>query len=137
MSERSSVVIVDDNSDVRFLVRTLLGIDGRYDVVGDAGDADSGLELATAHQPDIVLLDVSMPAKSGLEVVPAILETAPSAVVVVLSGYEADRAGAAATSCGAHAYVQKHSMGSSLGEDLARIRRDALDERAAQDDSRS
>ena len=61
-----SVVLVDDSTDVRTLVRMRLESSGLFDVLGEAGDGEEAIELVVRHHPDAVLLDVSMPAMDGV-----------------------------------------------------------------------
>lgn len=66
-----SVLIVDDNDMTRETLRVILRHDG-YNVVGEANDGDSALEIATRLKPDIILLDVVMPKVSGIEALKSI-----------------------------------------------------------------
>ena len=66
-----SVLIVDDNDMTRETLRVILRHDG-YNVVGEALDGDSALEMATRLKPDIILLDVVMPKVSGIEALKSI-----------------------------------------------------------------
>jgi DNA-binding NarL/FixJ family response regulator len=63
----STVVIVDDSESFRRSARGLLELDG-YDVIGEAGDGASGLDLVSRLHPDVVLLDIGLPDVSGLEI---------------------------------------------------------------------
>lgn len=66
-----SVLIVDDNDMTRETLRVILRHDG-YDVVGEALDGDSALEMATRLHPDIILLDVVMPKVNGIDALKSI-----------------------------------------------------------------
>lgn len=66
-----SVLIVDDNDMTRETLRVILRHDG-YNVIGEAFDGDSALEMATRLKPDIILLDVVMPKVSGIEALKSI-----------------------------------------------------------------
>jgi signal transduction histidine kinase len=105
----ASVVVIDDTPDLRLLLRMILELSDRYQVVGEAGDGATGIEVVREWQPDVVLLDLAMPIMDGLEALPSILHACPSAAVVVLSGFEADRMAHQAIELGAVAYVQKGS----------------------------
>ena len=78
-------------------------------MVGDAGDAAAGVGLAARLQPDLVLLDVAMPGSGGggLDVLPALRESAPNATVVMMSGYPREDLETAAVRRGAAGYVEK------------------------------
>ncbi len=101
------VLIVDDAADLRLLVRYVLQLDPAFNVVGEAEDGREGVRKATELQPDLVLLDLSMPGLDGLEALPLILEAAPDVTVVVLSGFSAKAMAGRAMERGALGYVEK------------------------------
>ena len=101
------VVLVDDMVELRQLIKLTLERSGRFEVVGQAGNGREGIEVAAATDPDLVLLDISMPVMDGLEALPAICRTVPSATVVMLSGFSEARLGAEAAAGGATAYLEK------------------------------
>jgi two-component system chemotaxis response regulator CheB len=78
-----TVLIVDDVEDMRVLATVNLESDGRWIVVGAAADGREGVELATALQPDIVLLDLEMPWMSGPEAIPHIKRASPATAIVI------------------------------------------------------
>jgi DNA-binding NarL/FixJ family response regulator len=78
---QTTVLIVDDHPAFRASARTLLEDEG-YEVVGEAEDGESGLELARALDPDVVLLDIALPDLSGLEVAEHLTETRSKVVLV-------------------------------------------------------
>ena len=100
------VVIVDDTVDLRDLLRLALARGG-FDVVGEAGDGKSGIDVVRAQHPDVVLLDLSMPVRDGLDALPAIRRAVPSAKIIVLSGFGATQMSERALTQGADGYVQK------------------------------
>jgi DNA-binding NarL/FixJ family response regulator len=83
-----TALIVDDHPAFRASARVLLEDEG-YEVVGEADTGESGLELARALRPDLVLLDVALPDASGLDVAEELAD-APSKVVLVSSRQAAD-----------------------------------------------
>jgi PAS domain S-box-containing protein len=104
---RVSVVLVDDSTDVRTLVRMRLESSGLFDVLGEAGDGEEAIELVVRHQPDAVLLDVSMPAMDGVETLPAILAVRPETSVVMFSGFGGTDLTAELGELGALDYIEK------------------------------
>ena len=99
MTER--ILVVDDHPITRDALACLLA-QGGFDVVGEAADGHEAIELARSLQPELVLLDLTMPGLDGLSALPGLREAAPDAEIVVLtaSGTEdnlltAIRAGAA------------------------------------------
>lgn len=81
--------------------------DEGFDVVGEAGDGLEAIAEAERHQPDLVVLDLSMPVLDGLEALPRILAVAPDARVVVVSGFDGGRMRGPALAAGAVAYLEK------------------------------
>jgi DNA-binding NarL/FixJ family response regulator len=75
--------------------------------VAEAADAEQALALAEEHRPDLVLLDVAMPGRSGLEILPDLARLLPDASIVVLSNFPRDRLGGVAIQRGAVGYVEK------------------------------
>src|SRR5438477_1433206 len=122
----SSVLIADDTSDLRSLVRDLIEATGRFEVVAEASDGAEAVELAARHRPDVVLLDLAMPVMDGLQALPAILTSSPMSRVVALSGFEARRMAAAALAQGAVAYLDKDGLPDGLIRELLPLLDDLL-----------
>lgn len=101
------VLLVDDNDDLRRLLRIQLERTGRYQIVGEAADGHEAVRLATQLQPRIVLLDLSMPVMDGLQALPLILDAVPEVRVVVLSGFDQGTMSVRALAAGAARYVEK------------------------------
>jgi PAS domain S-box-containing protein len=101
------ILIVDDNEDIRRLLRIQLETDGRFAVVGEAGDGREGVELAEQLQPDVVLLDLAMPVLDGLEALPLIKSAVHGVRVIVLSGFDERSMRDVAFQAGAVKYVEK------------------------------
>ncbi|MET0864594.1 MAG: response regulator [Nakamurella sp.] len=116
------VVVVDDSADVRRLLIAIIdGHDNHWSVVGQAADGRKAIEVAAATQPDLVLLDLSMPVMDGLEALPLILLAAPAAAVVVLSGFPSHTARAAAITAGAKDYLEKNALVLTLIPQLRKL----------------
>jgi CheY-like chemotaxis protein/anti-sigma regulatory factor (Ser/Thr protein kinase) len=101
------VVVADDDADMRALLSTALRRDGRFEVVGEAGDGDEAVAVVEATQPDLVLLDLGMPGRGGLEALPLLRRAADKAQIVVVSGFPGDRLEAVSRASGAVGYVEK------------------------------
>jgi len=114
-------VLADDVFDLRFMVRLALERSGRFEVVAEAENGDEAVAMAKQHQPDLVLLDVSMPVKDGLEALPDIRNVSPNAKVVMLSGFEASRLASTAIESGASAYLEKGIPPKELVEELLKV----------------
>lgn len=104
---RVRVVVVDDVPELRLLVRLTIEEDPGIEVVGEAANGREGVEVVRATDPDLVLLDLSMPDMDGLEAIPLVRQNAPNARVVVLSGHEAGRVSLQALDQGASRYINK------------------------------
>ena len=114
------VVLADDTDDIRSLIRTLLEREG-FEVVGEAGDGNEAIAITVETQPDLILLDLAMPALDGLEALPRIRAEAPRTKVVVLSGFQADQIGDEAREGGAHAYIEKGTSPADLVATLREV----------------
>ena len=108
------VVIVDDHALVRSGLRLLLEAEEDITVEDEGGNADEAVRLARLHKPDVVLLDVVMPGQSGLDAVPAILEAAPKASVLVLSMQDDPSYVRQAFAAGASGYLLKEAADNEL-----------------------
>ena len=109
------VFLCDDVPELRMLLRFSLEESGDMRVVGEAGDAATGVQRISELRPDIVLLDLSMPGMDGLEAIPRIHEVSPRSGIVVFSGFAANRMSLPALALGADRYVEK-------GEPLEAVR---------------
>ncbi len=107
------VLICADVDSVRLLLRVTIhlrdGSDGRaaLRVVGEAKDGNEAVSEAERLQPDVVLLDLSMPTRTGLDALPEIKKVAPDAKVIVLSGFSAEMMADDALARGADRYLEK------------------------------
>ncbi|HET7358264.1 MAG TPA: response regulator transcription factor [Nocardioidaceae bacterium] len=103
------VVVVDDQELFRRGLTMLLAVEEDIDVVGEAGDGVAATELAATTVPDVILMDVRMPKRSGIEACLSIKEAAPTARIIMLtvSDEEADLYDAVKN--GASGYLLKDS----------------------------
>lgn len=79
------ILLVDDNELVRRSVRLLLGKDPRWEVCGEAQNGYEAVDKTLEVSPDVVILDLSMPALGGLDVAAAIRRVAPAAKIIFFS----------------------------------------------------
>ena len=104
---RSRILIVDDHEVVRLGLKSLLEQRPDLEVVADVGTAEEGVAMALAHHPDIVLLDIRLPGKSGIEACEQITSQLPDTKVIILTSYAEDENLFAAIRAGAVGYVLK------------------------------
>ena len=104
MAER--ILLVDDHPLTRSALSGLLQQHG-FDVVGEAADGESAIERAGELQPDLILLDLSMPGLDGLSALPRLREAAPACEVVVLTASGEETNLLAAIRAGAAGYLLK------------------------------
>jgi DNA-binding NarL/FixJ family response regulator len=102
-----SVLLVDDVLPLRRLMQITLESSGRFEVIGQAEDGRMGVEESRRLQPELVLLDLSMPEMDGLQALPLIREASPASTVVVFSGFLEEKIGSDARHLGAAAYIEK------------------------------
>jgi DNA-binding NarL/FixJ family response regulator len=112
--QRIRVVVADDVDRIRVLLRDLLELDGRFDVVGEAADGVEAVSVVAQQRPDAVVLDMSMPVLDGLDALPLIRDTSPRTGVVLMSSYDARQVAGEALAAGASAYVEKGACMSEL-----------------------
>lgn len=115
MSPKIRIFLCDDVPELRTLLRYALEEDPLFEIAGEAGTAAEGIDDVRRLQPDVVLLDLSMPGMDGLEAIPHMRAAAPRAAIIVFSGFAADRMRDAAMALGAAGYIEK-------GEPLDRVR---------------
>ena len=101
------VVIADDVPQLRFLLIRTLERTGRFRVVAEVEDGNEALQAVRAYRPDAIILDLSMPNRGGLDIIPELREEAPATVVAVYSSVGADVLGKVVWRAGAHLYSQK------------------------------
>ena len=108
------VLIVDDHELLRVGLRSRLEREHGIAVVGEADTAERAVVMARKLQPDVVLLDLLLPRKSGIEAIPELAHVAPQARVLIVSSQAAPSSVRQALSAGAVGYLPKRSSDSEL-----------------------
>lgn len=101
-----TVLIIDDNDMIREVLRVTLRSDG-YNVVGEAADGASGLELVAKLKPDVVCLDILMPKISGLNVLKMVKSKLPRTAVLMITGQNEREVVQEALAHGASGFILK------------------------------
>jgi len=113
------VVIVDDQTLLRSGLRSLLSLGADFEVVGEAADGDEALEVIRDTRPDVVLLDVRMPRRSGIAVLEALGAAAPP--TLLLTTFEDDQALLAGVRAGARGLLLKDVAFDHLADAIRRV----------------
>ncbi len=111
MSEATlfTVMVVDDHPVVRSGLRALLEESGRFTVVGEAADGDEALTMAESLEPELVVMDVLMPGKNGIDACRDIIDLLPDTRVMMLTAAGEEDAVIDAVAAGATGYLQKYA----------------------------
>ena len=112
------VLVVDDDPDYRLLVRLALAPDGAFEVVAEAGDGSAAVAEAEREQPDLVLLDCTLPGADAFDVLPALRTAAPDARIVLISGHDPADLRAASRSAGGVGFLTKETPARRLAAEL-------------------
>jgi two-component system, NarL family, response regulator NreC len=110
------VLVVDDHAIVRTGLRRVLDAEEGIETVGEAPNAERAVFEAMEHRPDVVLMDVVMPGKSGIEGMPALLRAVPDTKVLVLSMQDDPRYVREAFEAGASGYVLKEAADAEVAD---------------------
>ncbi|MGH9875316.1 MAG: response regulator [Pyrinomonadaceae bacterium] len=117
------VVLADDHALVRAGIRALLERIDKVEVVGEAGDGRQALALIEQLEPDVVLLDLTMPGLSGFEVLKETTERFPDVSMIVLSVHDSEEYAFHALRSGAVGYLPKSAASAELEEAIDRVMR--------------
>jgi two-component system, NarL family, response regulator DevR len=115
------VLVCDDHELVRRGLRSLLESDLTIDVIGEAGSADEAVEVAAHANPDVVVMDVRMPGRSGIEACRDIRAHREQTRVLILTSFADDEALFSAIMAGASGYVLKQIHGNDLLDAIHRV----------------
>jgi two-component system, NarL family, response regulator NreC len=113
-ARRITLVLADDHAVVRTGLRMLLEAVPAHRVLAEAATADDALRYTRAHRPSVLVLDLNMPGRPSLEVIPEIIEAAPHTAIVVLTMQEDPAFARQALQAGALGYVLKEAADEEL-----------------------
>ena len=117
------VLLADDHALVRAGIRALIGELQGIEVIAEAGSGREALRLAEELQPDIMLLDIAMPALSGFEVLSETAKRFPNVRVIILTVHEEGAYASQALSAGAAGYLPKSAASAELREAIETVAR--------------
>jgi two-component system, NarL family, response regulator NreC len=116
------LLLADDHALVRQSLKTLLEDEG-FQVVGEASDGQSALEQARSLEPDIVIMDIGMPTRNGLDAARAIRLSCPRTKVIVVTQHEEEGFIAAAVEAGVKGYILKSQTATELINAIRQVSR--------------
>jgi DNA-binding NarL/FixJ family response regulator len=117
------VLVADDHAVVREGIRHVLADTHGFEVAAEAGSGAEAVKLAGECEPDVVVLDVSMPGGTGLEVIGDVRRVAPQARVLILSVHDVAEYVLQAVRAGAHGYLRKDSSPTELRDAVRAVDR--------------
>jgi DNA-binding NarL/FixJ family response regulator len=115
------VLIADDHRLFSEALEAILTADSRVDVVGHAADGAEAVKLALALEPDVVLMDISMPVMDGFQATRQIRKQQPQASILVLTGSDSRNDVDRAREAGAAGYVTKDRIAAEVIEAIVEI----------------
>lgn len=117
------ILLVDDHELVRLGLKSLLSNYPEYQVVAEADSADKAVERCLEYKPDVILMDIRLPGKNGIEATKEIMKELPETKIVMLTSYAEDELLFDAINAGAYGYVLKQIGSEDLIKALERIGR--------------
>ncbi len=112
------VLVVDDQAPFRSAARALVGLLRGWTVLAEAETGEEAVRLAAELAPDVVLMDINLPGRNGIESTRDLLAVHPGAAVVLTSTYAAADLPAGADTCGAVGYLRKEELTPRLLREL-------------------
>ena len=101
------LVLIEDQTAIRELIAEILRLDSSYELVGEAGDGQSAVQLCLEKKPDVCVLDAKLPGLNGVDVLRRVVGKLPAMRVLVFSGYESPSLVREMLEAGAHGFVEK------------------------------
>ncbi len=113
-SETTTIVLADDHTVVRNALRMLLDAEPGFEVVAEAGDADTAVRYVRGHKPAVLILDLNMPGRASLDAIPDVEEASPETEIVVLTMQNEPAFARRALQAGVRGYVLKEAADAEL-----------------------
>ena len=120
---KKRIIIVDDHEIVRLGLKSLLDQYPQYEVVSEAKNAKEAIAQVETYKPDIVLMDIRLPGKSGIDACEEIKQNFPDVKVIMLTSYAEDEMLFSAIKAGASGYILKQIDSSGLAKSIEAVAR--------------
>jgi DNA-binding NarL/FixJ family response regulator len=117
------ILLVDDHEIVRLGLKTLIDRQPSFEVIAEAGTADEAVEKARVHKPDVIVMDIRLPGRNGIEATRDVMRLLPDTKVIMLTSYADDELLMEAIEAGAAGYVLKQIGSDSLLKALETVAR--------------
>lgn len=115
------IAIVDDHDIIRAGIKSVLEKHTQYEVCVEAANGEAALKAAEDFKPDIMLLDISMPKLSGLDIINRIKRVSPQSKIIIISVYKLGAYILKALRCGVNGYINKDNLAEELIPALSRV----------------
>lgn len=124
--EKIRILIADDHTILRDGIRSLLAEVPEFQVIGEAEDGHTAVQMACELEPDVVLLDIAMPVLNGMEATRQIRRYAPNVKVLILTMHENEEYIRQALAAGAMGYILKDAAARDLISAIRQVQRGEL-----------
>lgn len=118
------ILLAEDHLIVREGLKALLESESDIEIIGEAGDGRTTVQLATELRPDVIVMDVAMPLMNGIEATRQILHKQPGAKILILSAHSDDAYVEQTIALGAKGYLIKQTAAHVLAESIRRLHHD-------------
>ena len=121
MAQKKTILIIDDHTLFREGLRAIIERGPAYEVVGEAGNSREGLQLVEKYKPDLVLVDISLPDRSGIELTRDIIKLSSKSRIIIVSMHSKTDYIVKAFQAGATGYVIKESAATKLLQGIGSV----------------